>query len=164
MEGSPGSGARARSAGASRGPSVVLLLGLLGAVLLAAAEFATIASVEIPGRTCREIADVAAVDRCSLSGFERHGGAFLLLAVFSAFMAWGAGRGGSRPAAIALLVVGVVVLALSLLRDLPETERTGAVGITYEGASAKPGVGFGLEVAAGALLAGAGGLALRRRG
>ena len=79
-------------------------------------------------------------------------------------MAWGAGRGGSRPAAIALLVVGVVVLALSLLRDLPETERTGAVGITYEGASAKPGAGFGLEVAAGALLAGAGGLALRRRG
>jgi hypothetical protein len=142
---------------------VVLLLGLLGAILLALTEFATIASVEIPGRTCKEIADVAAVDRCSLSGFERHGGAFLLLAAFAAFMAFGAGRGGSRPAAVALLVVGVVVLGLALLRDLPETQRTGAVGITYEGATGQAGTGFYLEVAAGVLLVGAGALALGRR-
>ena len=79
-------------------------------------------------------------------------------------MAWGAARGGSRPAAIALILIAAVVLGLALLRDLPETKGTGAVGIAFEGASAKAGPGFGLEVAAGALLAGAGGACPARGG
>jgi hypothetical protein len=142
---------------------VVLALGLLGAVLLVLAEFSTIASVEIPGRTCREIADVAAVDRCSLSGFERHGGALLLLGGLAGVMALGAGRGRSRPAAVALAALGLFVLGLALFRDLPESKRTGAVGITYEGASGNAGLGLYLETAAGGLLTGAGALALSRR-
>ena len=155
--------ARAGRAGVARGRGLVLTLGLLGALLLVIAEFSTVASVEIPGRTCREIADVSAVDRCTLSGFDRHGGAFLLLAALAALMTVGAARGGSRPAALALLAVAAVVLGLALIRDLPETKRTGAVGITYEGAKGSPGRGFYLEIAAAVLLAGAGAVALRRR-
>ena len=142
--------------------SLVLALGVLGAVLLVDAELSTIAAVEIPGRTCREIADVRAVDRCSLTGLERHGGAFLLLAALAAFMAIGAGRGSSRPAALALVAIGAIVLAIAFLRDLPETGRVGVIGTTYEGAEAKAGSGFYVEVAGGLLLVAAGALALVR--
>jgi hypothetical protein len=162
MERSASSGARfARTVVAGR-LSVVLALGVLGAVLLVDAELSTIAAVEIPGRTCREVADVRAVDRCSLSGLERHGGAFLLLGALAVVMAVGATRGRSRPAAAALVAIGGLVLALALLRDLPETSRTGVVGITYEGAEGKAGSGFYAELLAGALLVGAGSLALAR--
>jgi len=154
--------ARGGPAAAGRRQSVVVALGLLGALLLVGAELSTIASVEIPGRTCREVADVRAVDRCSLDGFERHGGAFLLLGAFAAFMAFGAGRGQSRPAGMALIAIAGVVLALALLRDLPETKEAGAVGITYEGARGKAGPGLYLETAAGVLLAAGGALALAR--
>ena len=144
------------------GSSLVLALGVLGAILLVDAELSTIAAVEIPGRTCREIADVRAVDRCSLTGLERHGGAFLLLGALAVFMAVGAARGRSRPAAMALIAVGTIVLAIALLRDLPETGRVGLVGITYEGAEARAGSGFYAELVAGVLLAVAGALGLAR--
>lgn len=142
--------------------SVVLALGALGAVLLVDAELSTIAAVEIPGKTCREIADVRTADRCSLTGLERHGGALLLLAALAAFMAVGAGRGRSRPAALALVAIGAIVLAIALLLDLPETGRVGLVGVTYEGAEAKAGSGFYVEILGGILLVVAGALALAR--
>jgi hypothetical protein len=163
MEGSASSGARLGRAAVGGRLSVVLALGVLGAVLLVDAELSTIAAVEIPGRTCREVADVRAVDRCSLSGLERHGGAFLLLAALAVVMAIGASRGRSRPAGAALVAIAVLVLVIALLRDLPETSRTGVVGITYEGAEGTAGSGFYAELVAGAMLLGAGALALARR-
>ena len=69
--------------------------------------------------TCEEIADPDVRDACDSSGFEQHGGAFILLGVAALAMAWGAGRGASRPAAIALVAIGAVVLAFSLIRDVP---------------------------------------------
>lgn len=141
----------------------VLVLGLGGGVVLMIAELTTIASVEIPGRTCPEVADPRAADRCELSGLERHGGAFLLLGALAIAMAFGAGRGGSRAAAVALIAIAAIVLALTLARDLPQTKETGALGITYEGASAKAGLGLYLEAAAGLLLTAGGALALARR-
>ena len=159
--------ARARAeSGASKAGRVsllVLVLGLVGGLLLMAAELSTIASVEIPGRTCREVANPGTADRCALSGFERHGGAFLLLGVFALAMAVGAGRGRSRPAALALILIAAVVMGFALVRDLPEAERTGAVGIAFEGASGAPGPGLYLEIGAGLLLAAAGALGLARR-
>lgn len=141
----------------------VLAIGLLGAALLVVAELSTIASVEIPGRTCREVADVRATDRCSLTGLEQHGGALLLLGALACVMALGAGARRSQPASVALVAIATVVLGLALLRDLPEANETGAVGVTYEGASGEAGPGLYLEIAAGVLLAGAGGLGLARR-
>ena len=140
-----------------------MALGLLGGLFLVATELTTVASVEIPGRTCREVADVRAVDRCELSGMERHGGALLLLGVVAGLMAIGAGRGQSTPAAVALIATGVIALALTIVGDLPETNEVGAVGVTYEGATGKRGPGLYLEGAGGVLLAAAGALGLSTR-
>src|SRR5215211_6220585 len=82
----------------------VFAAGVVAAVLLAVTEFSTIASVDVASGSCKVIEDTNPdlADRCELSGFERNGGSFLLLAALAAFMAWGAGIGGSRPAAYAL--------------------------------------------------------------
>lgn len=137
----------------------VFAVGLAGAALLVAAEFSTIASVDLPLHTCREIADVRALDRCSLDGLERHGGAFLLLGAAAALMAVGASVGRSRPAGVALIVIAGAVAIMST-RDLVAAHETGVVGLTYEGARGRPGSGLYLEFAAGILLAAVGTVAL----
>lgn len=131
----------------------MLAAGLGAVVLLVAAEFTTVAAVEVAGDSCEVISDSEPelAERCELSGFERNGGAFLLLAALAAVMAWGAGIGASRPAAAALLLIGVLVLAWTLLVDLPVTRETGAIGRNFEGASGSAGPGLWLELAAGGL-------------
>jgi hypothetical protein len=140
----------------------VTIAGAIAAVLLVVTEFSTIASVDVAGGSCELINDTdpELADRCTLTGFDRNGGAFLLLAVLVAAMAWGAGVGGSRPAAIALVVVGVLVLGWALLVDLPVTNETGAIGLNFEGATATAGPGLTIELIAGALALGAGLVAL----
>jgi hypothetical protein len=137
----------------------VTAAGLLAAVLLVVTEFSVVASVDVASGSCEVIQDTnpELADRCELSGFERNGGSFILLAVLAGAMAWGAGIGGSRPAAVTLAVVGVAVLAWALLVDLPETNETGALGRNFEGATAAAGPGLTIELIAGALalLAGA---------
>ncbi len=86
----------------------------------------------------------------------------MLLALVMATMAWGAGLGGSRPAAAALLALGVVVLAIALLIDLPVTDDTGAIGPRFDGAEAQAEIGFTLELVAGAIAAVAGTVRLLR--
>jgi hypothetical protein len=136
----------------------VTAAGVIAAVLLVATEFSTVASVDVAGGSCEVIndSDPALADRCTLSGFERNGGAFLLLAALTMLMAWGAGMGGSRPAALALVAVGVVVLGWALFVDLPVTDETGAIGISFEGATGEAGPGLAIELVAGALALGAG--------
>ncbi len=152
-----------RSAG---GVSVlVFALGVIGAVLIIVAELSTIVHVDVlTTGTCEEIADANVRDACDSNGFEQHGGAFVLLGVAALVMAWGAGRGASRPAAIALVAVGVVVLAFALAGDLPDTNETGLVGLQYEEAEAKAGAGFFMEIAGAVLVAAAGLIRLRRPG
>ena len=144
---------------------LALVFGVAGGVLLTVAEFTTIASVDVAAGACDVIndSDPALADRCSLSGFERHGGAFLVLGVAAVAMAVGATRGGSRPAGVACIAIAIVVLALSLLRDLPEAGETGAIGMRYEAASGEAGPGLYLEIVAGLFLAAGGALALVRR-
>ena len=143
-------------------PLAVLALGVIGAVLLIVTEFAAVATVDVASGSCEVIQDTdpELADRCELSGLERNGGAFLLLAVLIPVMAWGAGFGRSRPAALALLAIGALVLAWALLVDLPVTDDTGAIGRNFEGASAAAGPGLTLEIVGGALTVAAGLLAL----
>jgi hypothetical protein len=140
----------------------VTAAGLLAALLLVVTEFSTIASVELEATDCEVINDSnpELADRCELSGFERNGGSFILLAILAGAMAWGAGIGSSRPAAVTLAIVGVVVLAWALLVDLPETNETGALGPSYEGATAAAGPGLTIEIVAGVLALGAGAIRL----
>ena len=151
--------------GAERLSLAILLAGVLGGLLMIVTEFSTVASVELQLDSCEtQIADSAQRDRCVLDGFERHGGALLLLGLLAVAMAWGAGLGRSRPAAIALLVLGAIVVLIGLLIDLPETNETGAVGRNFEGATAQAGAGLYLEIVAGLLAMLSGSLRLTRRG
>ena len=142
----------------------ILAVGILAALLIFVSEFTTIAAVDVAENDCEVIANLDERDRCSLSGFERHGGAFLLIGLFAAAMAWGAGAGQSRPAAVALVAIGVLVGVIALALDLPETGETGAIGRNFEGAEGERGFGFYLEIAGGLLAAAAGIMALRGRG
>jgi hypothetical protein len=139
--------------------------GLAAAVLLVVTEFSTVASVDVASGSCQVIEDTnpELADRCELSGFERNGGSFLLLAALTVFMAWGAGIGGSRPAAVALTVIGAAVLVWALLVDLPETNETGALGRNFEGATAAAGPGLTIELVAGGLALAAGAIRLLAR-
>ena len=143
----------------------IVAASLASAVLLFATEFSTVASVDVASGSCEVIqdSDPGLADRCSLSGFERNGGSFLLVAALIAVMGWGAGIGRSRPAAAALLVLGAAVLAWALLVDLPVTDETGALGSSFEGARGQAGIGLTLEIVAGLLTIAAGGLGLRAR-
>lgn len=143
----------------------VVAAALLAALLLILTEFSTVASVEVGNTSCEVIqdSDPSLADRCSLSGFERNGGSFLLVAGLIAVMGWGAGFGRSRAAAVALVALGACVLAWALLVDLPVTDETGALGDSFEGARGKAGVGLTLEIAAGALAILAGAIRLRAR-
>jgi hypothetical protein len=146
-------------------PLLVLALGLAGALLLVATEFTAVATVDVASGSCEVIQDTnpELADRCELSGFERNGGAFILLALLTALMAWGAGPGRSRPAVYALVAIGALVLLWALLVDLPVTDETGAIGRNFEGAEAAAGPGLTLEILGGVLTLAAGlvGLAWR---
>jgi hypothetical protein len=145
---------------------VVLLLALVAAVLLVAAELSTVASVDVAGDSCQVIndSDPALAERCELSGWDRHGGALIFLALVIAGAGFLAGRrGGAAPAAV-LAAVGLLVLGLALIGDLPKTNETGAIGRDFDGATAQAGLGFYLELLGGllALLAGVLGLLAER--
>ena len=160
-------GRRRAARGAADGLALAVTgAGMLAALLLVLADFLPIVSVDVAGGSCEVINDTspALADACEQSGFERHGPALVLLALVLAAMAWGAGLGGSRPAAAALLVVGLVVLVIALLIDLPVTDDTGAIGPRFDGAEARAEIGFTLELAAGALAAVAGAARLWRVG
>ena len=146
-------------------PLLVLALGLAGALLLVITEFTAVATVDVAGGSCEVIQDTdpELADRCELSGFERNGGAFILLALLAAPMAWGAGPGRSRPAALALVAIGALVLLWALLVDLPVTGETGAIGRNFEGAEAAAGPGLTLEIAGAVLTLAAGLLGLAWR-
>jgi hypothetical protein len=140
--------------GAAGGLAIgITVVGAIAGVLMVVSEFMTVASVDVASGSCEVIndADPSLADRCSLSGFERHGGALILIGVLALLMAWGAGVGGSRPAGAALVVAGAMVLGIAVLADLPVTDDTGAIGRNFEGASASAGSGLYLELVAGAL-------------
>jgi hypothetical protein len=147
-------------------PLLILVLGVVGGVLVVLAEVSTIVKVDVlTAGTCEEIAESSLRDSCDTSGFEQHGGAFLLVGLLAMVMAVGAALRSSRPAAVALLVLGAIVLVISLTRDLPKTDETGRVGLQFEEAEAKPGTGLYLEFIGGGLVALAGlrGVAQRRQ-
>jgi hypothetical protein len=131
----------------------VFAVGLAAGILMVVAVFSPIVSVDVASGSCEVINDsnAALADACEQSGFERHGPALILLGGLTAFMAWGAGPGASRPAAAVLAATGALVLAIALVIDLPVTDDTGAIGPRYEGATAQAELGFTLELVAGAL-------------
>jgi hypothetical protein len=119
-----------------------LLLGLtlVACVLLAIAEFSHLNHIQI-----------LTVRRHGLRVGPHHGYALLIIALAAAVMAAGARR-GSRPAAIALGVLGVAALLIVLLVDLPDVDATGLYGRNYERARAVADSGYRFELVGSVLL------------
>ena len=141
---------------------MVLVLGIVASVLLVLAEVTTLFEIEVETASCSDLADPDQADRCDVTGGEHHSFALVPVAVLVAVMAVGAGLGGSRPAGLALLGAGVVVLVIALAFDLSDTTKTGEIGASFASAEAVKGPGFWFEVVAGALAVAAGALRLRR--
>lgn len=127
--------------------AVLAILPLAGAGLLVAAEFATLYEVRVgdsvpPG--------------ASSSAGAHHGYALLVIALAVGMMTAFAVAGGSRPAAIALALLGLVALGIALLADRPATGEEGLYGEAYAAARAVAGPALRLELLGGAaILAGA---------
>jgi len=130
-------------------------LALVAVALLAIAEFTTVFEVTV--------GSLEVVKRSATAG-ENHGYALLVVAIVAAAMTLLALRGARAPA-LALVVLGVVALAIALAVDLPATRGSGDLpeSLAYENAQARAGAAFRLEVAGGLLLVVAGGLLLRAR-
>ncbi len=157
-------GLRAAIAAAAPVDLAVLVLGAAAGLLMIVTEFTDIYSVKVLTATCEDLADPGLADRCAATGGEQHAYAFVVLGLFALLMAWGAGLGHSRPAALGLAAAGVAVLLIALIGDLPDTTKTGALGVNFSEAKASKGTGFWLELVAGPLAVLAGGLRLIRAG
>ena len=129
---------------------------LVGAAMLIVAEF-------LPLYEIRAVTAVPAGGHKSTGA--HHGYALGVIGLAILPMAWGAVRGGSRPAAIAALALAAIALLVALAIDLPDLNETGLIGRTYDQAEARPRVGFFVETlgATLALLGAAGTLVLRER-
>jgi amino acid transporter len=131
----------------------VAVAALLAGVLMLLTEVTTVISVDLKNTSCEVIYDSnpSLADNCSQTGFERSSLALLLLGVLTFVMGWGAAFGGSRPAALALIAIGVVVLGITLLGDLPASDDTGLIGRDYAEATASADTGLWLELIGGIL-------------
>jgi hypothetical protein len=134
------------------------------AVLMLLTEVTTVISIDVAVGSCDSIYDTnpKLADDCQQTGVERSSVALLLLGLLTLAMGVGAAFGKSRPAAVALVVIGVVVLGITLLVDLPASDETGLIGRRYAAAEATAGPGLWLELVGGALALGAGLLRLLR--
>jgi hypothetical protein len=144
---------------------VVLLLGLSGAALMVASEFATLRSVKVLTASCSDLALPGDRGACVTKGHEEHAYALVLLGIVAALMTWGATVGRNRPAALALLAIGAATVAIALLTDVPDVHKTGVIGERFDSARAGPGPGLWMEIAGGGLVLAAGAMATvgRRR-
>ena len=131
--------------------------GFVAGVLLILTEFSAIRYVITNTASCQELAQQTLRDSCLVIGHETHGWGFAVLGLFVILMTFGAAVGGSRPAAIALVVAGVVGLGITLLHDLPQTSRKGGVGQNYADAKAHAGNGFWFELVGSSLALACGG-------
>jgi hypothetical protein len=137
---------------------------VLAGVLMLLTLVSTVISVDLRNTSCEVIYDSSPdlADNCSQTGLERSSVALLLLGLLTFAMGIGAAFGRSRPAAVALIVIGVAVLGITLLGDLPASDDAGLIGRDYAEATASAGAGLWFELIGGLLAVGAGLLRLLR--
>ncbi len=142
----------------------VAVAALAAALLMLLTEVTTVISIDVAVGSCDSIYDTNPdlADDCEQKGFERSSVALLLLGLLTLAMGAGPPSGSPRPAAVALVVIGVVVLGITLLVDLPASDDTGLIGRRYAAAEATAGTGLWLELVAGVLAVVAGLLRLLR--
>ncbi len=132
---------------------MVAALAFAAGALMLLTEVTTVIRVDLRNTSCEVIYDSnpSLADNCSQTGLERSSVALLLFGLLTFVMGSGAAFGRSRPAAVALIAIGVVVLGFTLLGDLPASDDTGLIGRDYAEAEASPGTGLWFELAGGIL-------------
>jgi hypothetical protein len=125
---------------------------VVGAVLTIAADFATLRSVKVLTASCSDLADPATRGECVTTGHEEHAYALVLIGIAALAMGWGATVGRSRPAGLALAVLGAAVLVIALATDVPKIHKTGPIGVRFDSARAEAGPGLWMELAGGTIL------------
>ncbi len=134
------------SRGASAVRVAVLCGGLLGALLLLVAEFTTLYDVKTTN---------GGVLIKSVSNGSNHAYAMVPIALLAALLAFAVWRVGSRPALLAIGLLGVLALLISLLGDLPDAHASGLIGSStthFAVASSRPSAGFYMETLGAVLL------------
>ena len=117
----------------------ILAGSLLGSLLLVVAEFTTLFTVHI--------ATSSAPIKTVTTG-SHHSYAMLVIGLVVAALAVAFWRESSRPALLAIGLLGIVALLIALLGDLPDASATGLVGSSatrYIDASSTPSAGLYLE-------------------
>lgn len=139
------SGRRGRGAAQVPGSlrAAILAGSLLGALLLLVAEFTTLFSVHV--------ATSSTPIKTVVAG-SHHSYALIPIAIVVALLAIGVWRDGSRPALLAIGLLGIVALLIALLRDLHAATETGFLGSHYVIASSTPSAGLYLETLGAAVL------------
>jgi hypothetical protein len=131
---------------------------LLAALLLIVAEFTSLYQVHVA---------TSSAPIKSVSGGSNHSYAMIPIALLAAGFGIGVRRSGSRPALLAIGVLGVVAVLIALLGDLPDAQATGLVGSAsshYTSASSTPSAGLYMETLGGILLVATCGLGLMMLG
>jgi hypothetical protein len=138
MRDSAGHSGRGAAVGGVVG-TAVLVGALLGALLLLVAEFTTLFSV----RAATSSAPVKSVGTGS-----HHAYALVPIALLTAALAYGVWAAGSRPALLAVGLLGLIALLIALFGDLPDAHASGLIGSTsthYTTASSSPSAGLYME-------------------
>jgi hypothetical protein len=120
--------------------------GLLGALFLLVSEFTTLFTI-------RSSASTAAIR--SVGTGAHHTYALIPIAVLVALLAYGVWTAGSRPALLAIGVLGVIALLIALLGDLPDAHASGLIGSPashFTNASSSPSVGLYTETLGAVIL------------
>jgi hypothetical protein len=134
---------RSRGQGREQAPgslrAAILAGSLLGALLLLVAEFTTLFTVHV---------ETSKAPIKTVATGPHHSYALLLIAIVVALLAIAVWRDTSRPALLAIGLLGVVALLIALLGDLPDANATGLAGSSttrYVDASSTPSAGLYLE-------------------
>jgi 4-hydroxybenzoate polyprenyltransferase len=120
-------------------------------------EFSTISYLREGITTCSNALDVTQSNLrhlCMVNGHQQHHWALLILGLVAILMAGGSAIGRSRPAAFALLVIGLVVLGIALIGDrqtLSDKRNLDVVAFASKSLHGVAGAGYSLEILAGAL-------------
>ena len=150
-----GAGARVESGLARRGidPAYLAAAGL--ALAAAAGSLLLVISDFTPLFESRTVTATIG----TVTGGRNHLYAMALIGVVAALMAWGAIRGGSQPAMVALAVLGLLAALIALAFDLPDATSVSTLNrsFAYADAHSFPRVGFYLETLGAVLLLIAGG-------
>jgi hypothetical protein len=87
--------------------------------------------------------------------WSRPSAALLPIALLVMFLSYAVWRAVSRPALLSLGVLGLIVLLISLLGDLPDAHASGLIGSSvthFASANSRPSAGFYMETLAAVLL------------